>query len=105
MRIFYLHYMTKSYNRNSNSNKQHAVRFSLQKTLLSLKYNHIVIRGGVITLVNSNPLNPALSDADAGGDPGVGIDVEATESLTLDRSQIITGSEGKRLFEACDERH
>jgi filamentous hemagglutinin family protein len=53
----------------------------------------IVVRGGVITLINSNPDSGAsLSVSGAGGDPGVGIDVEATQSLTLTRSQITAGT-------------
>ncbi|MEP4077703.1 filamentous hemagglutinin N-terminal domain-containing protein [Haloferula sp.] len=63
----------------------------------SISTNHegggrIVIRGGMLTLRNNNPNNAALNVADAGGSPGVGIDVEATQSLTLTRSQISTGS-------------
>ena len=52
----------------------------------------IVIRGGVLTLTNTNPNQAALNVADAGGDPGVGIDIEATQRVTLSRSQISTGT-------------
>lgn len=52
----------------------------------------IVIRGGVLTLANTDPNQPALNVADAGGTPGVGIDIEATERVTLSKSQISTGS-------------
>ena len=52
----------------------------------------VVIRGGVLTFVDNAPGQPAVQVADAGGDPGVGIDIEATERVTLSRSQISTGT-------------
>lgn len=52
----------------------------------------VVIRGGVLTLADTDPGQPAINVADGGGDPGVGIDIEATERVTLSRSQISTGT-------------
>ncbi len=52
----------------------------------------VVIRGGVLTFVDNDPSQPAIQVADAGGDPGVGIDIEATERVTISRSHIYTGT-------------
>jgi filamentous hemagglutinin family protein len=53
----------------------------------------IVIRGGVLTMIKNDSQKQALGVGGTGGTPGIGIDVEATKSLTLSKSFISTGTD------------